>query len=100
MIPTQYNYKVNIVDDRLIASSEVVVHTFEVDSYGDDDPVLAAGEPLDKWGQSEVGRWVKEHSLEAPRWKRFSNPNIFSERFVIIARLTEKDQTYFRLKFK
>jgi len=95
----KWQYNVRIIDNQHIIDSEIVVHRFEVDTWAD-DAIIAAGAPLYEWEQSEAGKWVKEHAVEVPRWERFQDPYAFKHKFAIIARLTEQDQTYFRLKFQ
>lgn len=64
-----------------------------------EDPVLMAAEPLYKWEKSEAGQWIMEHAVETPTWHRFDDPAIFGHRFVIKARLTDKDYTFWALKW-
>ena len=77
---------------------EIVVHRFQLGDV--EDPVLYAGEPLYQWQQSEPGKWVMEHATEKPRWLRNISYQTYSYEYTILARLIEKDITYFKLKFK
>jgi len=93
----KWQYNVRVIDGKHVVDSEIVVHRFEVDWC--EDAVVSAGAPLWEWEQSEAGKWVMEHAVEKPRWERFTEHVALNERFAIIARLTDQDQTYFRLKY-
>ena len=86
-----------IVDGRPVRFSDVCVHEFYV---GDtEDPVILAGGPMWDWQQSSAGQWVIEHAVEQPYWLKDLNFNTYSCRFRIMARLSEQDQTFFKLKW-
>jgi len=97
--PSEFKYLMVERNGKRYVSNEIVVHRFEVGTWAD-DAIIAAGAPLYEWEQSEAGKWVKEHAVEVPRWERFQDQYAFKHKFAIIARLTEQDQTYFRLKFQ
>ena len=94
----KWQYNVRVIDGKHVVDSEIVVHRFIVE--WSDDPIIMAGEPLYKWEQSDAGKWVMEHAVEKPRWERFQDWRGFSQQFAVIARLTDQDQTYFRLRFQ
>ena len=86
-----------IVDGRPVRFSDVCVHEFYV---GDtEDPVILAGSPMWDWQHSPAGQWVIEHAVEQPYWHRDLCANTYSYRFRIIARLSEPDQVFFKLKW-
>jgi hypothetical protein len=87
-----------IIDDRLVRFSDICVHEF---TMGDvEDPDLYAGQPLMEWEQSESGQWVMEHAVETPYWLRQADHSSYGYRYRIMARLSEQNQTFFRLKFQ
>ena len=87
-----------VIDDRVVRISNTVVHEF---SMGDvEDPDLYAAQPISEWQNSEAGRFVMEHAVEKPYWIRQIDYNSYGHRYVIVARMKEPDQTFFRLKFK
>jgi hypothetical protein len=94
--PPEFKYQMVEVNGKEYVTSEMVVYQFQVWS---DDPIVAAAAPLYAWEQTEAGKWVKEHAVEIPRWERCTDHVTLNEQFAIIARLTEPDQTFFRLKF-
>lgn len=87
-----------IVDDKIVETREITVYSFIVGDV--EDPDLYAGEPLYKWQQSEMGKWVMSHALETPVWHRMIDHTTFSHRYVIRAKLAGKDLTFFYLKWK
>ena len=93
----KWPYNVRIIDGKHVVDSEIVVHRFTVP--WSEDAVLTAGAPLWEWEQSEAGKWVMEHAVEKPRWERAMHILTCNQEFAIIARLTEPDQIFFRLKF-
>lgn len=87
-----------IIDDVPVKISTIIVHEF---SMGDvEDPDLYAAEPLWNWQQSESGKWVMEHSVEQPKWHRQTDLAAYGYRYYITAQLKEKDELFFKLKFK
>ena len=86
-----------IINDQSVAFSDLVVHSFCVAEFG--DPVIHAAGPLLEWEHSEAGAWVMAHAVETPWWNRHVDVSSFSYRFSIIARLSEPDQTFFKLKY-
>ena len=106
MSVTQYsdNYEhwqpaeTKIIDGLPVRFRDVCVHEFAVDCDVD-DPVLYAGEPLLSWQQSAAGAWIIANSEGKPYWIKDLNPATYLWRFRIIARLSEFNETFFRLKY-
>jgi hypothetical protein len=65
-----------------------------------EDPDLYAAQPLWEFEKSEKGQWVMEHALESPIWQRQIDHMTFGYRYKVAARLTEKDITYFLLRWR
>ena len=87
-----------IIDDRVVRISDIVVHEF---AMGDvEDPDLYAAQPISEWQDSEAGKFVMEHAVEKPYWTRTVDLHSYGHRYVIVARMRESDQTFFKLKFK
>jgi hypothetical protein len=87
-----------LVDDKTVKYSDVKVHKF---TMGDvEDPDLYAAQPLWEWQQSEAGQWVMEHAVETPFWHRHLDPYNYGHTYYVVARLSEKDQIYWTLKWK
>jgi hypothetical protein len=95
--PSEFKYQMVEVNGKKYVANEIVVYRFQIP--WSEDVMLMAGMPLYAWEQSEAGKWVKAHAVETPRWERYTEHIAFNERFAVIARLTEPDQTFFRLAF-
>jgi hypothetical protein len=92
---TTHEYK--IIDNKPYRIIRVVVHRFRVSDS--DDVEIYAAEPIWQWQQSEAGKWVMEHAVESPVWQRQLDLTSLSHEFVITAKLTEKDYTFWTLKW-
>ena len=87
-----------VIDDRVVCISDIVVHEF---AMGDvEDPDLYAAQPINEWQDSEAGKFVMEHAVEKPYWTRTVDLHSYGHRYVIVARMRESDQTFFKLKFE
>jgi hypothetical protein len=86
-----------LINEQPVAFSDLVVHSFCVTEL--EDPVIHAAGPLLDWEHSEAGQWVWTHAVETPWWYRQLDVSNYSHRFSIIARLSESDQTFFKLKY-
>lgn len=86
-----------LIDGQTVKFTDVKVHEFNMGDV--EDPDLYASEPLWQWQQSEAGKWVMEHAVETPFWHRIVNPYTFGYSYYVIARLKEKDQLYWKLKW-
>jgi hypothetical protein len=87
-----------LIDGCLVKISTVVVHEFVIGDVEDPD-IYAAG-PLMAWQKSEKGEWVILHSVDQPQWHRTVDYNSYGYRYCVTARLKEKDEIFFKLKFK
>jgi hypothetical protein len=87
-----------IIDDKIVETREITVYSFIVGDV--EDPDLYAGEPLYKWQESEMGKWVMSHALETPVWHRMADPVTFGHKYIIRAKLDGKDLTFFYLKWR
>lgn len=75
----------------------MVVHRF---TMGDvDDPDLYAAQPLWEWQQSEMGQWVMNHSVDQPEWRRHMNVSLYGYEYIVVAKLTARDYTFWVLKW-
>ena len=86
-----------IVDGRPVRFSDVCVHEFRIGDV--EDPAIVAGGPMWDWQQSEVGQWVIAHAVEKPYWHKDLDPGTYGYRFRIMARLSEQDHVFFKLKW-
>ena len=63
-----------------------------------EDPVLYAAQPLWEWQQTEKGKWVMEHAKD-PTYNILNDPTTYGHRVTVHGLLTDKDYTYFMLKY-
>ena len=102
-LPDQYKYsywrpeQVKIIDDQAVRFRDVCVHEFTVGAV--EDPDLMAGEPLWKWQQTEAGAWVMAKAVVQPYWMHQHDYNSFGHKYRIMARLSEQNETFWRLKW-
>jgi hypothetical protein len=74
-----------------------IVHTFRLSDV--DDVELYAAEPIYNWQQTEAGKWVMQNAADI-YWVKNADVTTYSYEFKIVAKLTEKNLTYFKLKFE
>ena len=86
-----------IIDGRPVRFRDVCVHEFTVGDV--EDPDIMAGEPLWNWQQSEAGAWIMENAAQTPYWTQHMDMNILGHRYRIMARLSEQNETFWRLKW-
>jgi len=87
-----------IIDDRVEEVREIVVHEF---TMGDvEDPDLYAAEPLMKWQDSEMGKWIMEHAIETPCWYRIPDMMQYGYKYQIRAKLSGPRLTEYLLRHK
>ena len=87
-----------IIDNNVVRFSDICVHEF---TMGDvEDPDLYAAQPIWEWQVSDAGRFIMEHASEPPYWIRQVDHSSYGHQYRIMARLSEPNQTFFKLKFK
>jgi hypothetical protein len=86
-----------IINGLPVRFRDVCVHEFAVGDV--EDPVLYAGEPLLTWQNSTAGTWILENAEERPYWIKDLDPSTYMYRFRVMARLSEFNETFFRLKY-
>lgn len=92
------DYQVRIVDGVPVASSIIVVHEFQMGDI--EDPAVLAGFLIGEWESTAAGQWVKENSIGPLHWQSMHDMSYMGYRYCIIARMTEANQVFFKLKFK
>jgi len=89
--------EVKVIGDRAVRFSDVCVHEFLVGDV--EDPVIYAAEPICNWQESESGKWVMENAVEQPYYIQSMDYNSWGHRYKIMARLSEQNQTFWKLKW-
>lgn len=87
-----------IINDQVVRFSDICVHEFTIGDVEDPD-IYAAG-PIIDWQNSEAGQFVMAHAVESPYWIRQVDYSSYGHQYKIMARLSEPNQTFFRLKFQ
>jgi len=96
--PHYQDAEYRIINDQVVRFSDICVHEF---TMGDvEDPDLYAAQPISEWQDSEAGQFVMSHAVEAPYWIRQIDHSSYGYQYRIIARLSEPNQTFFKLKFQ
>lgn len=96
--PTKDTYKYMQIGDRVEEVRTIVVHEF---TLGDvDDPDLYAADPLWKWQNSELGKWVMENAVETPAWYRIPDTMQYGYKYQVRAKLAGARLTEFLLRQK
>ena len=89
--------EVKIVDGRPVSFRDVCVYAFRVSDV--DEPDILAGEPLWQWQNSEQGQWIMQQAVEKPYWVRVIDHNTYGFQYRIMARLSEHNECFWRLKW-
>jgi hypothetical protein len=89
--------EVKVIGNLAVKFRDVKVHEFNMGDV--EDPDLYASQPLYDWSQSDCGKWCIEHAAETPYWVRSADPTSYGYRYQVMARLSEQNETYFKLKF-
>lgn len=74
------------------------VHTFRLSDV--DDVEIYAAQPIYEFQQTDKGKWVMQHAIEEPHLCKSLDYHTYGYTFNIRAKFTDKDYTYFKLKFE
>lgn len=75
-----------------------VVHTIRLGDV--EDPDLMVAEPLYHWEKSEAGQWAMENSNPKPSFHRMVDHLAYGYTYNICIYLTQKQLTYWKLKYE
>ena len=95
--PTQPTFEVMVIDGIAHRIHKTVVHKFLMGDV--EDPDLYAAEPLLEWQHSEMGEFVMSRAVEIPEWHRMADMMNYGYQYAVIAKLKEKDYTFWILKW-
>ena len=85
-----------VIDGKAVRFRDVCVHEIRM---GDcEDPDLFVAEPIWKWQQTDAGKFVMEHAVDPPYWTRATDHHSYGHVYRIMARLSEQNETFWRLK--
>lgn len=88
----------NIFDTEESKSIRYEVYTIRMSDVEDPDLMVAA--PIYDWKQTEAGKWVMEHSSPKPSWHKNIDHLTYGYQYKIVAYLTPKQLTYWKLKYE
>jgi hypothetical protein len=86
-----------IVQGQPVRFRDVCVHEFFMADV--DDPDIYAADPILKWQNSKSGQWIMANAVEPPYWLQHLDHNSWGFRYKIMARLSEQNETYWRLRW-
>ena len=86
-----------IIDGRPVRFCDVCVHEFAMSDV--EDPEIYAAGPIWEWQRSEAGQWVAEHAVDQPYWIKQIDYHNYIYKCRIMARLSEQDHVFFKLKW-
>lgn len=86
-----------IIDEVPVRFRDVCVHEFAMGDVEDVEIYIAS--PIWEWQQSESGSWIMEHAENQPYYVQGTDINTLSYRIRIMARLSEKNEVFWRLKW-
>jgi hypothetical protein len=85
-----------IVNGHPVRFRDFCVHEFYLSDV--ENPAILAGGWWD-WQESEAGAWVIANAEEKPYWIKDLEFRTYSYRFRIMARFSEHNYTFFKLKW-
>lgn len=94
---SEVHHKYILDGDRVHQIHNIVVHRFSLSDV--EDPELYAAQPIWEWQQTETGKWVMEHAVEAPVWRKHVDYSRYGYEYAITAKLKGPDYTFFTLKW-
>jgi hypothetical protein len=86
-----------LIEGRPVRFRDVCVHTFRIGDV--EDPVLYAATPLWEWQQTDSGKFIMEHAEEKPYWTSSLNHLYSAYEYKIMARLSEHNEIFWKLKW-
>ena len=90
-------FQVKLIDGKAVAFRDVVVHTIRMGDVEDPDVYVAPH--IYEWQQSDAGKFIMEHAVDKPYWHRTADHASYGHRYDIVARLSEQNETFWRLKW-
>jgi hypothetical protein len=89
--------EVKIIGNQAIRFRDVCVHEIRMGDV--EDPDLMVADPIWKWQESDAGQFIMEHAVDKPYWTRNMDPHSYGHRYSIMARLSEQNETFWKLKW-
>jgi len=86
-----------IIDGNPVSFRDVCVHEIRMGDV--EDPDLFVADPIWKWQQTDAGKFIMENAEDSPYWTRNVDPQSYGHLYRVVARLSEKNETFWKLKW-
>jgi hypothetical protein len=86
-----------IIGGQPVRFRDVCVHEIKMGDVEDPDIYVAA--PIWEWQATDAGKFVMEHAVGKPYWTRCLDQSSYYQVYRIMARLSEQNETFWRLKY-
>ena len=90
--------EIKILDGKPVRFRDVCVREITIGDV--EDPDIYVGQNIWEWQQTAAGEFVMENAVEKPYWTRSMDYASFGHKYRIMARLSEQNETFFRLKYR
>ncbi len=88
---------IKIIDNKPVRFRDVCVHEIRIGDVEDPDLYVAA--PIWEWQQTDAGKFVMEHAALKPYWTHHMDHLGYHQVYRIMARLSEQNETFWKLKY-
>jgi hypothetical protein len=89
--------EVKLINGCPVRFRDVCVHTIRMSDV--EDPDIMVAEHLLQWQTSEAGRWIMSNAEETPYWIRHMDISAYAHIYRVMARMSEQNETFWRLKW-
>lgn len=89
---------IKVIDGKAIRFRDVVVHEIRMGDV--EDPDLMVADPMWRWQQTDEGQFIMSKAVEQPYWTRHLDQSYYGYVYRIVARLSDADECFWRLKWK
>jgi len=86
-----------IVNNKTVRFRDVCVHEIRMGDV--EDPDLAVADPIWRWQQSDAGKFIMANAVDQPYWTRHMDYNSYGHVYRVVARLSEHNETFWRLRW-
>jgi hypothetical protein len=84
-----------IIEGKPVRFRDVCVHEIRMGDV--EDPDLFVASPIWDWQQTAPGKFIMEHAEQEPYWTSHLDYNSYGHVYRIMARLSEQNETFWRL---
>lgn len=99
--PAEYRHwqqsETKVINGKAVKFRDVCVHEIRMGDV--EDPDLFVADPIWKWQQTDAGKFVMEHAVDQLYFTRGIDHHSYGHLYRIVARLSEQNETFWRLKW-